>query len=73
MSKYPTKTLGVTKNLDSGYYAVTMKTDTGIHTKGKLNFDQVVALLESVFVFGDESELVGPSATSASKQSGEWL
>ena len=44
--------------LDSGVFAVSRDTPTGSDSLGRLNFDQVVALLENYFVFNDDSDFV---------------
>ena len=51
-----TKSLKVIQALDSGVFAVSLDTPTGHTARGRLNFDQVVAILEQYFVFKDDSE-----------------
>ena len=41
---------------EGGFFAVSMETPTGSTSRGKLNFDQVVTLLEQYFIFNDDSE-----------------
>ncbi len=49
----PVKKLTVLKG---DHYAVHMDTPTGSQSLGKLNFDQVVAILENYFVFKNDSD-----------------
>lgn len=41
---------------DPGNFAVSVDTPTGTHSQGRLNFDQVVAILERYFVFKDDGD-----------------
>lgn len=50
------RTLEVIQALDSGVFAVSLKTAKGSQALGRLNFDQVVAVLEKYFVFNDDSD-----------------
>jgi len=56
--KYPIKTLKVIHNTETGQFAISKETETGTHSMGKLNFDQVVAHLERYFVFKDDGAFV---------------
>ena len=51
-----TRSLKVIQALDTGVFAVSLDTPIGHTARGRLNFDQVVAILEQYFVFNDESE-----------------
>jgi len=50
------RTLKVIQALDSGVFAVSLGTDKSHTALGRLNFDQVVAVLEKYFVFNDDSD-----------------
>ncbi len=41
---------------DPGNFAVGLETETGRRSRGRLNFDQVIAILERYFVFNDDSD-----------------
>ncbi len=51
-----TRSLKVIQALDSGVFAVSMDTPTGHQALGRLNFDQVIAILENYFVFNDNGD-----------------
>ena len=53
-----TRSLKVIKALDSGVFAVSLEREDGKghQSRGRLNFDQVIAILEQYFVFNDDSE-----------------
>ncbi len=51
-----TRELKVIQALDSGVFAVSMDTPTGHQALGRLNFDQVVAILENYFVFNNNND-----------------
>ncbi|KKL91971.1 hypothetical protein LCGC14_1889320 [marine sediment metagenome] len=54
MTTKRTRSLTVIQALDSGVFAVSRDTPTGHSALGKLNFDQVVAILERYFAFKDD-------------------
>ncbi len=41
---------------DPGNFAITLETENGRQARGKLNFDQVVGILERYFVFKDDDD-----------------